>query len=161
MKWRGQLFHQFLRALVDDSHQVRSLAHHLLAEALATKVGCPIRAQQHTSHNSPKGAEHGSCNLSNPSVQWRHPSPSASSACWPCTGITERPIGLQAPLLAYNHFVEAVFVLNECRPGLQATAAEDDPVSLTQIVAGPAAQGAYRLTGPDPAIRAKRDTIYR
>ena len=77
VKWRGQLFHQFLRALVDDSHQVRSLAHHLLAEALATKVGLPIRAQQHTSHDSPKGAKHGSSNPSkynsdilNPALLW-------------------------------------------------------------------------------------------
>ena len=75
--------------------------------------------------------------------------------------MSERPVGLQAPLLAYNHFVEAVFVLNECRPGLQATAAEDDPVSLTQIMSGPAAQGACRLTGAEPANRAKRDTIYK
>ena len=70
-------------------------------------------------------------------------------------------IALQAPLLAYNDFVEAVFVLNECRPGLQAAAAEDDPISLTQLMAGPVAAGACRLTGPDKATRAKRDTIYR
>ena len=25
---------------------------------------------------------------------------------------------MQAPLLAYNHFVEALFVLNDCRAGL-------------------------------------------
>lgn len=68
---------------------------------------------------------------------------------------------MQAPLLAYNHFVEAVFVLNECRPGLQAAAANDDPISLTQVMAGPAAEGACRLTGPNEAARAKRDTIYK
>ena len=28
---------------------------------------------------------------------------------------------MQAPLLAYNYFVEAVFVLNDCRDGLHAT----------------------------------------
>lgn len=38
VKWRGQLFHQFMRALVDDSHDVRSLANYLLADALSTKV---------------------------------------------------------------------------------------------------------------------------
>ena len=38
VKWRGQLFHQFMRALVDDSHEVRSLANYLLADALSTKV---------------------------------------------------------------------------------------------------------------------------
>ncbi len=38
VKWRGQLFHQFMRALVDDSHEVRSLANYLLADPLSTKV---------------------------------------------------------------------------------------------------------------------------
>ena len=52
-------------------------------------------------------------------------------------------------------------MLNECRPGLQAAAAEDDPISLTQLMAGPVAAGACRLTGPEEATRAKRDTIYR
>ena len=37
------------------------------------------------------------------------------------------PIGLQAPLLAYNHFVEAVFVLNECRPGLPGNGSRGRP----------------------------------
>lgn len=30
---------------------------------------------------------------------------------------------LQAPLLAYNHFVEALFTLNGCSEGLAASAA--------------------------------------
>jgi len=68
---------------------------------------------------------------------------------------------MQAPLLAYNHFVEAVFVLNECRPGLQASASDNDPISLTQMTAGQVAEGACRLTGSEEATRAKRDTIYR
>lgn len=38
VKWRGQLFHQFMRALVDDSHEVRGLANYLLADALSSKV---------------------------------------------------------------------------------------------------------------------------
>ena len=38
VKWRGQLFHQFMRALVDDSREVRSLANYLLADALSSKV---------------------------------------------------------------------------------------------------------------------------
>ena len=71
------------------------------------------------------------------------------------------PRFVQAPLLAYNHFVEAVFVLNECRPGLLAAAIDEDPISLIQLTASPAAAGACRLTGPDEATRAKRDTIYR
>ena len=52
-------------------------------------------------------------------------------------------------------------MLNECRPGLQAGATGDDPISLTQLMAGPVAAGACRLNGPDEATRAKRDTIYR
>ena len=77
VKWRGQLFHQFLRALVDDSHQVRSLAGHLLADALATKVGPPVlappaqmHAQQQAPHGSCKGAERGPCDPSHPPVRW-------------------------------------------------------------------------------------------
>lgn len=38
VKWRGQLFHQFMRALVDDSAEVRTLANYLLADALSTKA---------------------------------------------------------------------------------------------------------------------------
>lgn len=38
VKWRGHLFHWFLRALVDDSVRVRSLAGYLLADTLSTKV---------------------------------------------------------------------------------------------------------------------------
>lgn len=74
---------------------------------------------------------------------------------------SENSHSLQAPLLAYNHFVEAVFVLNECRPGLAASGSEGDPISLTQVGGPPASQGACRLTGADEATRAKRDTIYR
>ena len=41
VKWRGQLFHQFLRALVDDSAEVRAMAEFLLIDTLCSKV-CPI-----------------------------------------------------------------------------------------------------------------------
>ncbi|BDA42617.1 probable condensin complex subunit 1 at C-terminar half [Coccomyxa sp. Obi] len=99
VKWRGHLFHRFLRALVDDSARVRSLAEYLLADTLSTK----------------------------------------------------------APLLAYNHFVEAVFVLNECRAGLQASGPLEEP--LSQAPGSEEAAGAFSLAGP--ASRGKRDTIYR
>ena len=49
VKWRGQLFHQFMRALVDDSHQVRALANFLLADALSSKVSLPRPPQTHNS----------------------------------------------------------------------------------------------------------------
>jgi hypothetical protein len=39
VKWRGQLFQHFLRALVDDSAPVRALAEFLLADTLCNKVG--------------------------------------------------------------------------------------------------------------------------
>lgn len=65
---------------------------------------------------------------------------------------------MQAPLLAYNHFVEAVFVLNECRAGLHASGPPEEPLSQT-VGSGAEARGAFSLTGQ--ASRAKRDTIYR
>ena len=60
----------------------------------------------------------------------------------------------QAPLLAYNHFVEAVFALNECRASLHAAGPFDD----AHLHVAPGANGGPSLAGP--AARAKRDTIY-
>ena len=80
----------------------------------------------------------------------------------------------QAPLLVYNHFVEALFVLNDCRAGLRACAAEggtgqDGPPAasqadasgeaLSQVVGVPGGPGS--LGGPSPQARAKRDAIYK
>jgi condensin-2 complex subunit D3 len=62
---------------------------------------------------------------------------------------------LQAPLLAYNHFVEALFALNECRAALHASSGE-----ASSSVAAPALPGAFSLAGAGAAMRAKRDTIY-
>ncbi len=59
---------------------------------------------------------------------------------------------VQAPLLAYNHFVEALFVLNDCREGVHGGAS----VALTDGGAD-----ARHLKGSAPATRAKRDAIYR
>jgi hypothetical protein len=66
---------------------------------------------------------------------------------------------LQAPLLAYNHFVEAVFVLNECRSGLQSEGLADEP--LSQLTGSADSRAVCSLAGPSPTSRAKRDTIYR
>ena len=60
--------------------------------------------------------------------------------------------GLQAPLLAYNHFVEALFVLNDCREGVHGGAG----IAMTDG----GADGRH-LKGASPAMRAKRDAIYR
>lgn len=68
---------------------------------------------------------------------------------------------VQAPLLAYNHFVEALFVLNDCREGLHgggsaaAMADVGDAFSHSQL------GGGHQLQGSCPQLRAKRDTIYR
>ena len=59
----------------------------------------------------------------------------------------------QAPLLAYNHFVEAIFVLNECRAGMHAAGPSDDA-----HLHAPGVPGSLSLAGP--AARGKRDTIY-
>ncbi len=61
-------------------------------------------------------------------------------------------LAMQAPLLAYNHFVEALFVLNDCREGVHGGAS----VALTDGGAE-----ARHLKGSAPAMRAKRDAIYR
>ena len=81
---------------------------------------------------------------------------------------------MQAPLLAYNHFVEALFVLNDCRAGLCACAAvggsaHDGPPAasqadaggeaLSQVVGAPGGPGS--LAGPSPQAREKRDAIYK
>lgn len=81
---------------------------------------------------------------------------------------------VQAPLLAYNHFVEALFVLNDCRAGLQQTCAAWGPSqggpeslsqgdagaeTLSQVVGAPGGPGS--LAGPSPQARGKRDAVYR
>lgn len=66
---------------------------------------------------------------------------------------------MQAPLLAYNHFVETVYSLNDCREGIaagvRASQQAEQPASL------PADGAAADVRGSSLAARAKRDTIYR
>ena len=65
----------------------------------------------------------------------------------------------QAPLLAYNHFVEAVLVLNECPTRLRAGVCEAASGELAQaLLNDPSAPG---LAGPSAKARGKRDVIYR
>ena len=61
-------------------------------------------------------------------------------------------MAMQAPLLAYNHFVEALFVLNDCREGVHGGAG----VALSDGGAD-----VRHLRGSSSAMRAKRDAIYR
>ncbi|KAK9842050.1 hypothetical protein WJX81_006195 [Elliptochloris bilobata] len=84
-------------------------------------------------------------------------------------------LATKAPLLAYNHFVEALFVLNDCRAGLRAwtaagggdsqegppgaSQAEAGAETLSQVVGAPGCPGS--LGGPSLQARAKRDAIYR
>ena len=69
---------------------------------------------------------------------------------------------MQAPLLAYTHFLEALFVLNGCRAGLghalHAGAAGDaeDACSLLSS----AAMARCCPSGPDRHQRQKRAAIY-
>ena len=76
---------------------------------------------------------------------------------------------LQAPLLAYNHFVETVCVLNDCQEGLHGGGLSMG--SMSQSQAGPlshssqsgstaALLGQYNLRGSSEELRSKRDAIY-
>lgn len=74
-------------------------------------------------------------------------------------------LATKAPLLAYNHFVEALFVLNGCSEGLHAgrissSLAADD--TLPGGAGGAAAANElFCLRGASWEARAKRDTVYR
>ena len=62
----------------------------------------------------------------------------------------------KAPLLAYNHFVEALFVLNDCHEGIHGGAGSGAP--LGEAATG---GGTFHLKGASPTMRAKRYAIYR
>lgn len=66
---------------------------------------------------------------------------------------------MQAPLLAYNHFVESLFVLNGCRAGLHgggsaATLSDMDGADASD-------SNLAKLKGSSAAARLKREAIYR
>ena len=69
------------------------------------------------------------------------------------------PVCMQAPLLAYNYFVEVLFVLNKCRAGLHGggSAALISDTDMADATEGSLAQ----LQGSAPSARAKREAIYR
>ncbi|KAK9845075.1 hypothetical protein WJX74_010283 [Apatococcus lobatus] len=75
----------------------------------------------------------------------------------------------KAPLLAYNHFVETVCVLNDCQEGLHGGGLSMGSMSQTQ--AGQLSQssqhgssamllGQHNLRGSSEELRSKRDAIY-
>ncbi|GAB4813688.1 hypothetical protein N2152v2_000734 [Parachlorella kessleri] len=64
-------------------------------------------------------------------------------------------IATKLPNLAYNHFVEALFVLNDCQAGLHGGA------SSAAAISEGAGGGSFCLKGASPLVRAKRDAIYR
>lgn len=76
---------------------------------------------------------------------------------------------LQAPLLAYNHFVETVCVLNDCQEGLHGGGLSMG--SMSQSQGGLLSQGSQsggtamllgqcNLRGSSEELRSKRDAIY-
>ncbi|KAK9813253.1 hypothetical protein WJX72_011494 [[Myrmecia] bisecta] len=70
----------------------------------------------------------------------------------------------KAPLLAYNHFVESLFVLNDCRAGLHGGGVH--AAAMAQADELPASQGepgepGANLKGASPRARAKRGAIYK
>ncbi|EFJ45782.1 hypothetical protein VOLCADRAFT_118285 [Volvox carteri f. nagariensis] len=74
----------------------------------------------------------------------------------------------KAPMLAYNHFIESLFVLNACSAGLHArraagaAAAElaSELVSELALHSSQEGSGSFHLKGATPVMRAKRDIIY-
>jgi hypothetical protein len=67
---------------------------------------------------------------------------------------------VQAPLLAYNSFVEVVFSLNRCREGLAASALQSQGHEDSAGAGDMGAEDVAPTAGPSPAARAKRDIIY-
>ena len=67
--------------------------------------------------------------------------------------------GMQAPLLAYNHFVESLFVLNDCRAGLHGGGSA---AMLSDMDGADASDTTLaQLKGKSASARLKREAIYR
>ena len=66
---------------------------------------------------------------------------------------------MQAPLLAYNHFVESLFVLNDCRAGLHGGGSA---AMLSDMDGADACDTTLaQLKGKSASARLKREAIYR
>lgn len=75
--------------------------------------------------------------------------------------VLRETLATRIPLLAYNHFSEAVFILNKCQPsGIEAEAQPEtasQPTSLSQFESS---GGSYPLAGADPGKREGRRKLY-
>ncbi|GFR51612.1 hypothetical protein Agub_g14038 [Astrephomene gubernaculifera] len=71
-------------------------------------------------------------------------------------------LAAKAPMLAYNHFIESLFVLNDCSAGVHASRAGGGSSELAAELALHSALegGGFHLKGATPVMRAKRDIIY-
>ncbi|KXZ45555.1 hypothetical protein GPECTOR_53g141 [Gonium pectorale] len=71
-------------------------------------------------------------------------------------------LATKAPMLAYNHFIESLFVLNDCSAGLHASRAGGGSAELAaELALHSALEGTgFHLKGNTPIMRAKRDIIY-
>ncbi|GBF90548.1 hypothetical protein Rsub_03119 [Raphidocelis subcapitata] len=70
-------------------------------------------------------------------------------------------LATKAPLLAYNHFVESLFVLNGCAAGLYAARVGASLAGAPEGGAGGGGGAPAQFTLRGPANRPHRDTIYR
>ncbi|GLC77673.1 hypothetical protein PLESTF_001971200 [Pleodorina starrii] len=72
-------------------------------------------------------------------------------------------LAAKAPMLAYNHFIESLFVLNDCSAGLHASRSGGGSSELaSELTFHAAFEGGrgFHLKGSTPIMRAKRDIIY-
>ena len=163
VKWRGPLFHRFLLALIDDSPKVAALAEFLLGDTLASKVGgSRTAAAMKLQCSQLKTVKLSVCDWGvrgpcrgGPSVRG-----GPCRVVWQFRFFTAKMYEFwpQAPLLAYNHFVEALFVLNDCQAGLHAGGAA--AAALANDVAA-SSRDAFCLKGSSPRTRGQRDAIYK
>ncbi|KAG2425453.1 hypothetical protein HXX76_013663 [Chlamydomonas incerta] len=74
-------------------------------------------------------------------------------------------LAAKAPLLAYNHFIESLFVLNDCTSGVHASSrgaggAGSELAAELALHSAAEGGGGFHLKGASPIMRAKRDIIY-
>ncbi|GAX77789.1 hypothetical protein CEUSTIGMA_g5232.t1 [Chlamydomonas eustigma] len=67
----------------------------------------------------------------------------------------------KAPALAYNHFIESIFVLNACKAFERAGKSLSANISLGTQCDGGIGSGLLNLAGSDVVMRAKRDHVYQ
>lgn len=76
-----------------------------------------------------------------------------------CMGDVSAPVTyMQAPLLAYNYFVECLFALNDCKPAHFVAPGIGE---LAQSLPEHQWNHVPSISGNSPSARAKRETIYK